>query len=114
MIANEYRNVAMRYLSGLQAYLTWASDGSKQHPCGSCRWISYHGPDRGANLLYRGAGYEGWHALHNGHLGTRAKELAEAVMRQLDVEPGNTFLRRLYVRNMIHVLREELAEPCHA
>lgn len=114
MIANEHRNVAMRYLSGLQAYLEWARNETNNHPCGSCYWISTYGPDRSTDVLDRTGGYEGWYALHNGHFGTRAKELAEAVMKPLCHEPGNTFLRRLYVRNMIHALREELAEPCHA
>lgn len=112
MIANEHRNVAMRHLSGLHAYLEWARHESNDHPRGSCLWISTYGPDRGA--VRGGGGYEGWDALHKGYFGTRAKELAEAVMGQLVLQKGNTFLRRLYVRNMIHVLRDELAEPCHA
>jgi hypothetical protein len=112
MIANEYRNVAMRYLSGLQAYLTWAESTGEDHPCGSCAWIAWHGPD--CRFPDVDPGYEGWGAAHSGYFGQRAKNLVKVMEQALARFDGNSAVRRLYVHKMIGILREELAEPCHA
>lgn len=113
MIANEYRNVAMRYLSGLHAYLEWARGTDETHVAGSCWWISNFGPDRPGHLVEY-PGYEGWTAANIGDLGLDAQALAKGMMFALGRESGRTFARKLYVRNMIEILRRELAAPCRA